>query len=45
MEGLFIFGTVIGVLWLKAYLVDTIKQYYKDKEKDDYKQHILNMKL
>ena len=45
MKGLFIVGTLVGVILLKEYLVDMIKQYYDNKEKEQYKQNILNMKL
>ena len=43
MRILAIFG--FGVIIVKEYLVDMIKQYYINKEKEAKRQHILNMKL
>lgn len=45
MRILMIFGLVLGVMALTSYLKDMIQQYYINKEKEDYKQHILEMKL
>ena len=45
MRILAIFGFVFGVIIAKEYLVDMIKQYYINKEKEAKRQHILNMKL
>ena len=45
MRILMIFGLVLAVMVLKAYLVDMIQQYYSNKEKENRRRHILEMKL
>ena len=45
MDGLIVIGSLIGVLFARAYILDTITEYYEKKEKEAYRQHILNMKL
>ena len=45
MRILLIFGFVLGLMLVKAYLVDTLQLYYINKEKEDRRKHILEMKL
>ena len=45
MRILMIFGLVIEVMVLTAFLTDTIQQYYNNKEKENRRRHILEMKL
>lgn len=45
MRILMIFGLVFGVMLLTEYLGDTIQQYYNNKEKENRRRHILEMKL
>ena len=45
MRILAIFGLVLGVIIVKEHIIDMIQQYYINKEKEDRRKHILEMKL
>jgi len=45
MRIIMIFGLVLGMMMLKAYLVDMTREHYYNKQKENRRKHILEMKL
>lgn len=41
MRIVMIFGLVFGVMILKAYLIDMIKQYYNNKDKEEMERRYI----